>query len=345
MKITLLQLFVVSSVFAQLAQLRPEIVELYRLQDIAKQSRTLNSDDLIATHEAFFNNPLFCEVAFGLEYIRFANMLIRQGEQEKAEEYFLKATKSQYIKVSNHLVEIFNRASNWFEIMYNRLNYTISDSAFVTISDTVFVIPRTSENMRFKEAMFEKILEIEKKQIIDPRIVAIVQETEEMFNIDQAVRTDSGDIFWIGFDSIMRSLVIEAKKKNLSQREVDSMNIYRLIELIKENPDIDVLRIVRHHRAVNPTRPILLHSLRYNARFARTAWTDFFEPYFRKQAENGKGLEYCYWYDVYQWHVKGGIPYYGEYNLFGILFEDEELKEINERRERIGLLPLANSAI
>lgn len=323
-------------------RLKPEVVELYRLQDVARQSRILNSDDLIAKHEAFFNHPFFCEIAFGIEYINLAEALLVRGKQKKAEKYFLKAARTQYINVSNQLVRIFNRVSNSLEIMFNRPDDVIWD--------TVFVIPRTPENMKFKKTMLEKILKIEKKQIIDPRIIAIANELGKMFDIDQAVRIldhrnidverSLNPLRVHRLDSIMALRLVELNKENLSMREVDSMNIYRIIELIRENPDIDVLRIQREEGAFSPIGTLLWRSLRLNIGFARTAWTDFFEPYFRERAENGRGLDYCYWYDVYRWHIRRDIPYYGVYNPFDIGFFEEDIKKINERRERVGLLPL-----
>jgi len=332
--LTFLLLFVASCIFAQLPQLRPEVVELYRLQALAQQSRRLNSDDLIATHKPFFNHPLFCEIVFGIEYIHLARHLLIQERHEYAEKYFLKATRSQYINVLNHLTHIFVMVKNQLEVLFNRPGDVIVD--------TVFLIPRTPENMRFKETMLEKILEIEKKQIRDPRILAIAQELGEMFEMEQAVRInvdDPEDIFWTRLDSVGRRRVVELQKRNLSMREVDSMNINRIIELIRENPDIAVLNIQIQGRPFL-IRSLLWRSLRLNERFARTAWTDFFEPYFRERAENGRGLDYCRWYDVYRWHIRRDIPYYGVYNPFRVLFEDYELEIINERRERVGLLPL-----
>jgi len=88
-------------VFAQPLQLRPEVVELYRLQDIALRSRILNSDDFIEKHKAFFNHPLFCENAFGFEYLNFARMLLRQGEYTMAREYFLKSARLRYVNTSS----------------------------------------------------------------------------------------------------------------------------------------------------------------------------------------------------------------------------------------------------
>jgi len=223
---------------------------------------------------------------------------------------------------------------NQLEVLFNRPGDVIVD--------TVFLIPRTLENMRFKETVLEKILEIEKKQIRDPRILAIAQELGEMFEMEQAVRInvdDPEDIFWTRLDSVGRRRVVELQKRNLSMREVDSMNINRIIELIRENPDIAVLNIQIQGRPFL-IRSLLWRSLRLNERFARTAWTDFFEPYFRERAENGRGLDYCRWYDVYRWHIRRDIPYYGVYNPFRVLFEDYELEIINERRERVGLLPL-----
>ncbi|MDR2906601.1 MAG: hypothetical protein LBU91_01250 [Bacteroidales bacterium] len=329
LKFIILQLFVANSVFAQLPQLRPEVVELYRLQDIAKQSRILNSDDIVEKHEAFFNHPLFDEIAFGIEYINLAEVLLIQGEREKAENYFLKAAQRlEYISTSNRFESIFDkRATGWSW-------------------DTVFLIPRTPENIRFKERVLEKILRIEKKRIVDPRIMSIAQELEELKEKDQAIRwvgDPSFSDFSSGIDSATIYRIIELTKKNFSKKEVDSImrvvdssNIYRIIELIKENPDIDILRVIRG-RSENPTALVLWHTLRLKVRYARVAWL-FFEPYFRKQAENGKGLEYCYWYDAYCWHIKADLAYYGVYSSEG---DTEDIKQMNERREKVGLLPLS----
>jgi hypothetical protein len=321
-------LFATATIFAQLPQLRPEVVELYRLQDIAKQSRVLNSDDFIAKHEAFFAHPLFCEIAFGKDYIDFAEALLIQGNHEKAEKYFLKSAKSHYLTTSNMFAKIFNKRENWW-------------------IDTSFIIPRTPENIKFKETVIEKILEIEEERTIGPRIIVILQELRDIEEKDQAIRwisprnTEYEELWSILADSVknrrMTELSKELANENLDIIKVDSMNISRIIELIRENPDIDVLRIKSE---IDIMGVVLWHSFRLRMRYARTAWTDFFEPYWRKQAENGKGLEYCYWYDVYHWHIKQDIPYYGIYNISSIELYDEDIEKINERREKIGLLPL-----
>ena len=294
-------------VFAQPLQLRPEVVELYRLQDIALRSRILNSDDFIEKHKAFFNHPLFCENAFGFEYLNFARMLLRQGEYTMAREYFLKSARLRYVNTSSAFEMIFrSRMQTW--------------------PDTIYTIPRTPENMRFRETMLKKILEIEK---ICPRIVAIAQEISEMVERDQAVRRTEEIFIEYG-------------------RRVDSINIHRIIELIKENPDIDIMRVdilgggLGRDFFINGTGSptlILWHNL---LQFPET-WATFFEPYFRKRAEAGKGLDYVVWYDRqnFMLHQRETFGIFG----FGattrpFIFVADNLEEINENRARVGLLPL-----
>jgi len=302
-------------VFAQALQLRPEVVELYRLQDIAMRSRVLNSDDFIEKHKAFFNHPLFCENAFGFEYLNFAKALLIRNEHAMAEKYFLKsATRLRYVSTSNALEWVF-RVRPW--------------------PDNVYLIPRTVENMRFRETMLEKILEIE-KQAVDSRIVAIAQEISEMVERDQAVRLE-----------MPRRPDGQACFK--AMLKVDSANIFRIIELIKENPDIDIMRINRSGRTSRSFGrdfglgdiDIILWHQRGDA-FGTLA--NFFLPYFRERAEAGRGLDYTFWYDTYRFHTKRESSYFG---IVGsgmtrrpfVLYVDN-LDEINENRARVGLLPL-----
>ena len=294
-------------VFAQALQLRPEVVELYRLQDIAMRSRVLNSDDFIEKHKAFFNHPLFCENAFGFEYLNFARMLLRHGEYTMAREYFLKSARLRYVNTSSAFEMIFrDRIQTW--------------------PDTIYTIPRTPENMKFRETVLEEILEIEKRC---PRIVAIAQELAEMNERDQAVRTTYENFREFG-------------------RKTDSINIHRMIELIKKNPDIDIMRINMLGRAQSGLGRnfggvdiglILWHNL---LQFPET-WATFFEPYFRKRAEAGKGLDYVVWYDRqnFMLHQRETFGIFG----FGVttrpfIFVADNLDEINENRARVGLLPL-----
>ena len=303
-----LHLFMVNTIFAQLPQLRPEVIEFYQLRDIALRSRVLDEKDLIEKHKAFFSHPLFCEIAYGIEYIPFVRLLLLRGEYTKAEEYLLKAAKLHYFNTSNMLAHIFNKRTEvWFD------------------------------------SVLEKILEIENKRAIDPRIIAIAHELAEMVKKDRAVRME---------EPIDRDF----------KHKIDSANIYRIIELIKENPDIDITRINMMGRISCPSNfnftnmgdvgIILWHVLRCPVvPYAITAWTDFFEAYFRKRAEEGKGLDYCFWYDArIFWSnlvfAKREDPYYGiigfgvpKFPLF--IYVNNNLDEINKNRAKVGLLPLS----
>ena len=298
------------------------------------RSRVLEECDFIEKHKTFFNHPLFCEDAFGFEYINFVSALLIQGEHAMAETYLLKAaTRLRYVSTSNALEHIFRRRRSVFP------------------PDTAHVIPRTPENMRFREMMLGKILEIEENQIADPRIVAIAQELEELARRDQAIRITPGDMtFWDSMDSIGRSRVIELREAGLSMREVDSANIFRIIELIKENPDIDIMRINRSGRTNHSFGrdfglgdvDIILWHQRVDA---LGTLVSFFLPYFRKRAEEGRGLDFAFWYDTYRFHTKRESSYFG---MVGsgrtrrpfVLYVDN-LAEVNENRARVGLLPLS----
>jgi hypothetical protein len=309
-KFFFLCLILASSIFAQLPMLKPEVVELYRQQDIAVRSRVSNSNDFIEKHEAFFNHPLFCEIAFGIEYIRFAEVLLVQGKYKKAEEYLLKATKSHYMNTSNLFTSIFDKRK-------------------ITDSGIVLVVPNTPENTKFKETVLEKIQDIEKKRIVDPRITAVAAKLYKLEKRDQA------------------ALLLG---REVSNRE-DSINkvfvaiVEQLKNLIEENPDIDVLRI--HTRSYGWTEVdwdaslMLWHVFKGQA--AEVAWTDFFEAYFRKRAEEGKGLDYCLWYDTYRFFAKQKGSYYGILPFRNTPFRlnVDNLNEINENRAKVGLLPLS----
>jgi len=291
--------------FAQALQLRPEVVELYRLQDIALRSRVLMEDDLIEKHKAFFNHSLFCENAFGFEYLNFAKALLIRNEHAMAEEYFLKsATRLRYVSTSNALEWVF-RVRPW--------------------PDTVYLIPRTIENMRFRETMLEKILEIENKRNIDPRIIAIADEINELVRKDQAVRRIPG----VDWDSIER---------------VDLAIIRRVKELIKENPDIDILRIGTGRISRHFGNSLDLGIILWHQRGSTAWWEGFFEAYFRQRAEEGRGLDYAFWYDTVRVFAKREDSFFGmqpsRTPQYQFRFNVDNLDEINENRARVGLLPL-----
>ena len=309
----ILYLFITNTIFAQPPQLRPEIVEFYQLRDAAVRARVLDSTNFIEKYEAFLNHPLFCEVAFGFEYIDFADALLRQSEFAKAEKYLLKASSSHYMNASDKLIRILNRTRQVW-------------------TDTVFTIPRTPESMKFRETVLEKMLEIESKRNINPRIIAIAGEIREMVRKDQAVRRLPRE----DWDSVGK---------------VDSINIFRVIELIKENPDIDIMRI-RMWGGFNVVRPyddlgdvsLLLWHQRGDT-FGTLE--SFFLDYFRKRAEEGKGLDYCFWYDVYRYIAKREDSFYGmqpvRNNMFMFSPALGNFDEINENRAKVGLLPLWRS--
>jgi len=225
---------------------------------MAIRARILDSNDFVEKYKKFFNHPLFCEIAFGFEYIEFADALLRRGEHAKAEKYLLKASRSHYMNASDKLITILSRTRQVWP-------------------DTVYTIPRTPESMKFRETVLEKMLEIEKQRNIDPRIIAIAEETRELHRKDQAVRRLPRE----DWDSVGK---------------VDSINIYRVIELIRENPDIDIMRIDTRG-TFNMAEPysylgnvwfILWHQRGdYQGTLA-----SFFLDYFRKRAEEGKGLDY-----------------------------------------------------
>jgi hypothetical protein len=309
--IILLFLIAGNYAFAQRFQLRPEAAELYTLQDIAMRSRFLNSDSLIEKHEAFFAHPLFCETAFGYEYINFAEILLTRGEFEVAKKYLLIAAKSPYMNTSDMLEHFFNRRERVWP-------------------DTVYVIPKTPENLKFKETTLEKILEIENSRVIDPRIFAIFDEIREMIRKDQAARRawDRTDKL-IEWDSVAK---------------VDSANIYRIKELIVENPDIDILRF---NRGANSRwkRDGDLWLIFWHVRaapYAYEAWSSFFEPYLRKRVEDGKGLDYTYWYDALCFGRREdshfGIIPASNTPTFRYPFDNRD--EVNKNRAEVGLLPL-----
>ena len=70
----------------------------------------------------------------------------------------------------------------------------------------------------------------------------------------------------------------------------------------------------------------------------------FFEAYFRKRAEEGRGLDYCFWYDVYLVIAKGEDSFYGMQpsRTPPFMFSPAlgNLDEINKNRAKVGLLPL-----
>ena len=343
MKTTLVFLFlsVAVSVFARPPQLRPEIVEFYRLRDIALRSRVLAENDFIKKHKAFFKHPLFCEIAFGLEYIHFVEALLIQNERTKAQKYLLKAASLHYVNTSNRLRFMFGKTAR-------------------TWPDTVYVIPRTPENIKFKETVLEKILEIENVRNVDPRITTIAQELEEMVKIDQAVRSTRGradlpsvqnvDPRIMAFARKLEDLVkkdpsIHAAKSIIWEhiRKVDSVIILRVIELIKENPDIDIMRIdmLRNRSDIagfGGSISIILWHQRGNP----FAWEYFFLEYFRKRAEKGKGLDYCFWYDTYRSITKPEDTFYGMLPIRNTPFRlsVDNLDKINKNRAKVGLLPL-----
>ena len=305
--LTFLCLLATYPTLAQLPQLRPEVVELYRLQDIAMRSRVLKSDDFVEKHEAFFSHPLFCETAFGFEYINFVEALLIRGELDMAEEYLLKSARLNYMNVSNMLEFIFRKRKP------------------ATWPDTVYLVQRTPENIRFKETMLEKISEIEKNLIIDPRVISIAQELKEMFKKDQAVR-------------VAKPFCEDAMVK------VDRANIERIKELIVENPDIDIFNIyLLSDRSEAAGISFHLWLIFWHQRGSLVFWTDF-EPYFRERAENGKGLDYCFWYDTYLVFTRPSQdPCYGLQPLRNTPFRlsiVDNLDEINDNREKVGLLPL-----
>jgi hypothetical protein len=309
--------------FAQLPQLKSEVVNFYHIRDIAVQSRILNSNNVIEKYEDFLNHPLFCETAFGFEYIDFVEVLLKRGEYRKAEKYLLKTARSHYMNASDKFIAIFNRTKQ-------------------TWPDTVFAIPRTPESIKFKETVLEKMLEIEEKRNIDPRFMAIVHEIGELAEKE----------------SVNRNLIHRTSNYDMeSINKSDSVIIYRLIELIKENPDIDIMRInMRKSHVFNVVTPyfdlgdvrmILHHVLRHrSASYAETAWDNFFEAYFRERAEQGKGLDYCFWYDTRLSHGKYGFnhneTYYGMTLWHGnpVRLSVDRRKEVNENREKVGLSPL-----
>ncbi|MCL2416554.1 MAG: hypothetical protein FWD02_01285 [Bacteroidales bacterium] len=306
-KFTILYLLVVSSVFAQPLQLRPEVVELYRLQDIALRSRVLMEKDLIEKHEAFFNHPLFCEIAFGMDIFHFAEALLIRGEHAKAEEYLLRSARSHYLSTSTMLDITLNRTMQVWP-------------------DTVFLVPRTPESMRFRETIVENILEIENKRNIDPRIIAIAEEIRELIRKDQAVRRLPRE----DWDSVGR---------------VDSVIIHRVKELIKENPDIDILRIAMI-RGVSTHfgNSLDIGLIFWHQRGSTAWWTDFFEAYFRKRAEEGRGLDFCFWYDTVRFIARGEDSFFGmapqRTPAFQFRLNVDNLDEVNENRAKVGLLPL-----
>jgi hypothetical protein len=264
--------------------------------------------------DSFFNHPLFCEVAFGFEYIDFADALLRRSEFAKAEKYLLKASRSHYMNASDKFVTFFNRTRQVWP-------------------DTVFAIPRTPESMKFRETVLEKMLEIEKQRNIDPRILAIADELRELVRKDQEVRLLSRN------DDPGFKLM----------RNVDSMNIFRVIELIEENPDIDIMRIdmLRGFSMAQPYNDLGdVHLILWHQRgdfFGTLA--SFFLDYFRKRAEEGKGLDYCFWYDTYRFFTKNEDSYYGLVG-FGVtnmpfVYVSDNLDEINKNRAKVGLLPLS----
>ena len=302
-----LQLLFTSAIFTQPLNLRPEVAELYRLQDIALRSRVLVKTDFVEKHKAFFNHPLFCEVAFGMDIIDFAVALLIRGEHAEAEKYLLKSARSHYLNTSTML-----------EIMLNRTTQVWPD--------TVFLVPRTPESMRFRETIMEKVLEIENNRNIDPRIIAIADEINELIRKDQAVRWIPG----VDWDSIER---------------VDLAIIRRVKELIKENPDIDILRIgMRRGMATHWGNSLDIGILFWHQRGATAWWEDFFEAYFRKRAEEGRGLDFCYWYDTVRFVARGEDSFFGmspqRTPAFRFRLNVDNLDEINENRARVGLSPL-----
>jgi hypothetical protein len=76
-------------------------------------------------------------------------------------------------------------------------------------------------------------------------------------------------------------------------------------------------------------------------------WTDFFEPYLRKRAEQGKGLDYCFHFDNYRvfGHREQEESYYGTIGLgtttAPFVYISDNLNEINKNRAKVGLLPLS----
>ena len=291
---TLFFLIAGSSVFAQLPELRPEVVELHRLQQTAIRS---NSP---ADFEAFFRHSLFSERYWGRWFVNYAQALFQNNDLKNAEKYFLKATEIGRLNTVTF--------SRWFNMIIRRPN-----------EPDRYSIPRTETNLIFFNTVLAKIETIEQNKTPDPRVIAIGEELREMVKRDQDVRRNSGDI-----------------------RSVDSVNIFRLIELIKENPDIDVLNVnIPGHEGFG-TMLLLMHGLVA----WESAWTDFFEPFFRRQAEEGRGFTYCFYFDRYRVLVRGEPSFYGEFTRSSGLMRSDfttrevNIEEINRNRERVGLLPL-----
>jgi hypothetical protein len=299
-----LLLFSTTAIFAQLPQLKPEVVELYRLQQTALRSKSPSD------YEAFFKHQLFSEKYFGGQYVNYAEVFFQNNDLKNAEKYFLKAAEIGKLNTVT-----FNR---WFNMIIRRNN-----------EPDRYAIPRTETNLKFHEKILAKIKNIEQNRVVDSRITAIADELREMLKKDQDIRRTNSTC---GTNDGGTSPL----------RKVDSANIFRLIELIKENPDIDVLSVNIPGNEGFGSMLLLMHGLVA----WENAWTDFFEPYFRERAETGKGLSYCFYYDRYRVLTKGGNSYYGEFTKSGGLMRadfkirDENLDEINQNRAKVGLLPL-----
>jgi hypothetical protein len=317
-----------------LLELKSEIVAYYRLVDRATGSS--NPKDF----EALFNHPIYKKWGRPL-HRSYAEALLKNNDLKNAEKYFLFAAETGDLN-STQFAHIFNMKKS--EAIMG-----IVGGRFVPVGNIVgdYVIPRTPANMEFRENVLRKIQNIEQRKrsererlanspesgrirdMLSIRKEAIGNELKEMHRRDQEIRsngrTDRPD------GTISRSL-----------REVDSINVWRLIELIKDNPDIDVMSLNS-----NGTFIILLHALSHQAK----AFTDFFAPYFRKQAEQGRGLyNFCFFYDLHSVRVRGSVSHYGFFGTNQTPFavagtsDEKNLDEINRNRFLVGLRPLKRCA-
>jgi hypothetical protein len=311
---------------AQLPQLKPEVVEYYRLKNTVIRSE--NPKDF----ELLFKHPLSTEKDLGINVRRYAEALLKNNDLKNAEKYFLIAAEAGNLN-SDDFEYIF--IVKWGEPMPNAGEY---------------VIPQTSANMEFKERVFKEMQKIEKRKLKEKEIMANMPENNKRKNIlnsrNEKIIKELNEIY-------RRDQEIRLKNKTDrpdgtftdNMREIDSINVWQLIKLIKENSDIDLLEIKTPEQTHNKIFIILLHALSHQIK----AFTEFFEPYFRKRAEEGKGLDYCFYYDLYCVRGKqanGGESYYGEFGKNQMPShrngesEERNIEDINKHRVKVGLLPL-----
>lgn len=184
------------------------------------------------------------------------------------------------------------------------------------------------ENLEGYEKLRKKLIEIENELIqkITQREKDLYDTVCVYFSRDQKTRQKD-------YDSM-------TKEDFKNMRTVDSLNIYGLVRLMKENPDIDFTKLGWYeYETTSKVSDIRLHCI---MEFP-AVWYDFFEKRDRERIEKGEGYPYTYAFAYDRILFGQRKPsYYGTFTASG-WYElkktcaEPNLEEINQHRREIGL--------